>query len=324
MLPPHELQHQKQRFLGERPHAVQPLSNSYPPHDIRSMHSDSETPPPFDFDYNAEIQPEYFEIAGGTFFHGTSRRAARKILKEGFRDWSWTAKNPDLRHLFKRGIVRWLHGGHFGRGTYVTKNWRTGLFFGPVLFRVSVQPGTRILRLDVPPDDKVVGSLRREFGEEILTQPPWKVLPRNKQLTLKEAIQLARYHFDRKQKSCSWDKPRSAMHEERMLDFRKTLVRYGIQGWGDPSSLGGIVIFATDRIQVTEVVLSLPQKDLLWDFNNQAYAQQRYRSLEAFVRQCLRSPNRGNAVTRKWVEESNQKLANKMRELPRSRGNGEF
>jgi hypothetical protein len=233
------------------------------------MLPDSNTHPPFDFDYNEQVQPEYFDIAGGPFFHGTSRRAARKILKEGLRDWSWTAKDPELRHLLKRGIVRWLHGGQFGRGTYVTRNWRSGLFFGPVLFRVSVQPGTRILRLDVPPDDKVVDSLRREFGKEILTQPPWKVLPRNKHLTLEEAIQPARYHFHGIKNSSTRNNPRAAMHEQRMLDFRKTLVRYGIQGWGEPSSLGGIVIFATDRIQVTEVVLSLPQKDLLWDFNKQ-------------------------------------------------------
>jgi len=274
---------------------------------------DSQTPALTESDDEDEkferIELEYFEIAGGPFFHGTSRRAARKIFKEGFKDWSWTAKNPNLRHLLRQGIVRWFHDGTYGRGTYVTRNWRVGLFFGPVLFRVSLQPGTRILRLDVPPDRKVLGSLRREFGKEILTHAPWKAMPTNKQLTLKEAVELARYHVNRWQNSNRLlGGKRCEMHEQRMRDLRKILVRYGLHGWGEPSDLGGIVIFATDRIQLREVVLSIPRKDWLWDFNHTQYVQGHYPSLGAFVQQCRRSTNRGNAVTRKWVEDANEQL----------------
>ena len=273
-----------------------------------ASHSDSPDPWSFRNEYD-KVELEYFEIAGGPFFHGTSRRAARKILKEGFKDWSWTAKNPNLSHLAKQGIARWIHDGAYGRGTYVTRNWRVSLFFGPVLFRVSLQPGTRILRLDVPPDTKVLGSLRREFGKEILTQPPWKVLPRNKHLTLNEAIALARYHVKEWLNSKRFPSTkRTEMHEQGMRDLRKILVRYRIQGWGEPSDLSGIVIFATDRIQVSEVVLSIPRNDLLSEFMETKYVQERYPSLEAFAQQCRRSPNRANAVTRKWVDEANQQL----------------
>ena len=264
-----------------------------------------------------KVELEYFEIKGGPFFHGTSRRAARKILKEGFKDWSWTAKNPNLSHLAKQGIVRWIHNGPYGRGTYITRNWRVSLFFGPVLFRVSLRPGTRILRLDVPPDTKVLVSLRREFGKEILTQPPWKVLPRNKHLTLNEAIALARYHVKEWLNSKRFPSTkRTQMHEQGMRDLRKILVRYGIQGWGEPSDLSGIVIFATDRIQVSEVVLSIPRNDLLSEFMETKYVQQRYPSLEAFAQQCRRSPNRGNVVTRKWVDEANAQLLQSAALLP--------
>ncbi len=259
-------------------------------------------PPEFD------VQPEHFEIAGGPFFHGTSRRSARKILQEGFRDWSWTAKNPKLRHLLERGITRWIHTGQYGRGSYITRNWRSGLFFGPVLLRVEVQPGTRILRMDVPPKKKVIDSLRREFGREILTNAPWKVLPHNKHLTLTEAIELARYHEAHKV-GFPWLRTNGYRHEERMFDMRKILVRYGIQGWGEPGDTGGIVIFATDRIRVAEVVLSLPTHNLLEEFNNTAHVQQKYPSLEKFLQQCRSSPNPGNTNTLQWVEEANAHIA---------------
>ncbi len=271
-----------------------------------------------DFGPEFDIQPEYFGLAGGPFFHGTSRRAARKILEEGFRDWSWTAKDPKLSHLLKQGITRWIHTGQYGRGTYITKNWRTGLFFGPVLFRVELQPGTRILRMDVPPKQKVLASLCREFGHGILNQSPWRVLPRNKHLTLREAIELARYHEARKG-GVPWRRNNGCRHEDLMFDMRKILVRHGIQGWGEPTDIGGIVIFASDRLRVSEVVLSLPTANVLWEFNNTAHVQQKYPSLEKFVQQCRRSPNRGNRVTLHWVIEANKQLAEQGRLLTRSR-----
>jgi hypothetical protein len=172
--------------------------------------------------------------------------------------------------------------------------------------------------LDVPPETKVVASLKREFGNEILTKPPWKVLPRNKHLTLKEAIALARYHVNEWDNSRRiFDTSRIEMHKQRMRDLRKILVRYGIQGWGEPSALNGIVIFATDRIQVSEVVLSIPTNDLFLDFMDTKYVQQRYPSLEAFAQQCRRSPNRGNVVTRKWVDEANAQLLQSAALLPK-------
>jgi len=63
-----------------------------------------------------------------------------------------------------------------------------------VLFRVALRPGTRLLRLDLPPDRKVLDTLKREFGKVILVKNPLKVMPHNKRLTLNEAVQLARYH----------------------------------------------------------------------------------------------------------------------------------
>jgi hypothetical protein len=247
------------------------------------------------------------DTTGRFFFHGTSKRNARRILREGFRDWSWTAETPLLKYKTKRGIDRWMHGGSYGRGTYVTTNWRSALHFGPVLFRVELQSATRILRFDIPPDGKVLDSLKREFGREILTKSPWKVMPRNKRLSLEEAIQLARHHV-----AC-WESaplfaPRADPHEKLMLDLRNILVRYGIQGWGEPSGLAGIVIFATDRLTVREVVFSLPTEELWCGCRNPGLQSGCYDSLDAMARHCRSANNRGAANSLRWVEKSNEAL----------------
>lgn len=251
--------------------------------------------------------PEPLDVAGRVFFHGTSKRNARKILKGGFRDGSWTAETPLPNYKAKRGIARWTHGGFYGRGTYVTCNWRSALYFGPVLFQVERQPGTRILRLHIPPDGKAPESLKRKFGRKILTTSPWKVMSANKRLTLDEAIQLARHHVARWEDS-SWANPRTGKHEKLMFDLRNILVRYGIQGWGEPRDLGGMVIFATDQLKVREVALSLPTEDMLRSFNDTETVVDRYASQEALTRTCLTARNRGAGNTRRWVEKSNEEL----------------
>lgn len=247
------------------------------------------------------------DLSGVQLFHGTSKRNARKIIEQGMRDWSWTAETPFLKYKAKRGVDRWLHGGLYGRGTYLTCNWRSALFFGPVLFRVELQPGTRILRLDLPPAAKVLDTLKREFGREILTKSPWKVMPRNKHLTLDEAIQLARHHVAHWEGRASFS-TRSEARERLLLDLRKILVRYGIQGWGEPSDLGGIVIFPTDRIRVREVVVSLPTEDLWLGFRQPVQRAVTYPSLESLVEACRSAGNRGASLTLQWVEHANDQL----------------
>jgi hypothetical protein len=249
----------------------------------------------------------HIRITGSPLYHGTSRRNARKILSEGFRDWSWTAETPLLKYKAARGEVRCFHNGSYGRGTYVSCNWRAALHFGPVLFSVELQPGTRILRLDIPPEGKVLDSLVREFGREILTKSPWKVMPRNKRLTLDEAIQLARHHVSRWEGE-SWGDTRGALHEALMLDLRKILVRYGIQGWGEPSDLGGIVIFSSDRLKIREVMLSVPDEDLWYRYRHPGCPTTSHSSLDNFMNVCRTATNRGAANSRNWVEQANEVL----------------
>ena len=260
--------------------------------------------------YPPEFEPDPQEIDSNLgkriFYHGTSKRAARNILAHGLRDYSITAETPLLKYKAARGIDRWLHGGAYGRGTYITCNWRSALYFGPVLFRMELQPGTRIVRLDPAPDPKVIDTLTREFGREILRASPWKVIPKNKRLTLNEAIQLARYH--RSKHEADWIHSRRNKHEAVMFDLRKILVRFGIHGWGEATDLNGIVIFATDRLKPAEVIRSVPTLALWDESRDPGRCYREYDSLADFVTATRTAVNPGATISRAWVDAANAHL----------------
>lgn len=251
-----------------------------------------------------------FKFQNLVFFHGTSKRSARKILKEEFRDWSWMAETPLLKYKGERGLVRWMHGGFYVRGTYLTCDWRSALYFGLVLFRVEMETCTRIVHLDMPPEPKILYGLKREFGHEFLKVSPWKVLPRNKRLKLEEAIQLARHHAS-KNDGFNWTRSSKVnVHEALMLDLRNILVRYGIHGWGEITDLNEIVIFATDRLKAREVVLSMPTQKLRYEARCQKAPYTDFQSIDALVSATRSARNRGAANTLRGVNAANAVLKN--------------
>lgn len=63
-----------------------------------------------------------------TFYHGTSKACADSILHTGFRGWSWTSDHHVSSYLAKQNADRYKHGGIFGTGTYVSRDWRVSLF----------------------------------------------------------------------------------------------------------------------------------------------------------------------------------------------------
>src|SRR5437867_4324160 len=91
--------------------------------------------------------------SGRQFYHGTNPLAAVCISTEGF----WL---PDAHRALGQNML--------GYGIYVTANPKVADRFGHHSFRVRLAPGTRILWLDEHYDRRVIDSLRREFGEEIL------------------------------------------------------------------------------------------------------------------------------------------------------------
>ena len=119
-----------------------------------------------------------------TFYHGTSLEATEAIAREGFQIW-----------VEDNEIGRYARGGNLGTGIYLSCNWRMSLWFGSTLLRVGVRPGTKLLNTAIPPDDKTIDYLQREFGRDILRKPAWKILPKNKKLKLGELVNLFRYHY---------------------------------------------------------------------------------------------------------------------------------
>jgi len=185
--------------------------------------------------------------------------------------------------------------GNLGTGVYITCNWRTALWFGPVLLRVAVAPGTRLLDATLSPDVQCIDSVCREFGREILQKSPWKVLPKNKKLKLQEVISLFRYHYRR-----TWEKDygrdrdgfmrwprRQEMHAQRLDDFRSVLVRYGYDGYGNPEDDNGIVVFAEERLSLEEVVAEIPSCEYLFDPLESSFS--RFADLEEVRRLFRRS-----------------------------------
>jgi len=96
------------------------------------------------------------------------------------------------------------------------------------------------------PNPAVIATLKREFGADIVRRPPHRALPRNKHLTLTEAISLFQYHFHRA-KGSEWFSKEHDLHYGVMLQMRGILMRYGIDGVGEPMGDTGIVLFGRDR-----------------------------------------------------------------------------
>ncbi len=207
------------------------------------------------------MNAECLRLPNRGYFHGTDVPAALSILRQGFR--VWRPRGPDGERV--------ASDGNLGRGIYITNDHRVALFFGQALLRVEIAPGTRILDASLPPGPKTIRSLVREFGRTILTDSPWKVLPRNKRLTLPELVALLRYHY-----VGAWEKgdafgrwpPRREQHFKRLDDLRSVFVRYGLHGFGNPADDNGIVVFAEDRLVPRELVAVAPWTELTQEFRD--------------------------------------------------------
>lgn len=100
-----------------------------------------------------------------------------------------------------------------------------------------------------------------------------------------------------------------------MFDMRSILVRYGIQGWGEPNDIGGIVIFATDRLKASEVVLSLPTDELWSACQHPDFRTGNDISLDAMTRRCRSAGNRGAVNSLRWVEAANASLRGELQSM---------
>lgn len=92
------------------------------------------------------------------------------------------------------------------------------------------------------------------------------------------------------------------------MEIRSLLIRLGIHGWGEPTDLDGIAIFATDRLKPREVILSLPTRRLAEACNNNERTDGPHASLDLMIQTMHLATNPGAENTRKWFHEANRLL----------------
>lgn len=172
-----------------------------------------------------------------TLLHGTSALGAVSILADGFR-------------LLPTELRPWGRG-YLGDGIYVTASPQTAFWFSDedrYLLRVRLAPGIRILPIDRPPEPRVVASLRREFGKDILTPEFARAMPPNKRLTRRELASLLSWVWARR-----WRRG-GDFYEREVASFHRHLRRYGYDGLGCRTSDLGIVVFNPSRVLPLEAL----------------------------------------------------------------------
>lgn len=157
----------------------------------------------------------------------------------------------------------------------------------------------------LPHDRKVISYLQREFDRHILTRPHWKVLPKNKRLRRSELVNLFRCRYWRlwekewdRGVSPWWDGVRIERLRLLLSNFKSMLIRYGFHGFGNPEDDMGIVVFAEDRLSLTEVVASfVPPSVNPWD--RMETVSRRFRDVEEVRADFKRN---GSAQARELAE----------------------
>lgn len=120
------------------------------------------------------------------YYHGTRTRIARIIVQKGFKLGSVNA------------------GRYYGNGLYLSKNMNYAAIYGRCVIAVELVGSLRILK-QRKANRNVVSYLKREFGAKVATCTYWKALPKNKQLTKIEAINLWHFLCENREKSRRFD-----------------------------------------------------------------------------------------------------------------------
>lgn len=188
-------------------------------------------------------------------YHGTTPERARLIRREGFK--IGPIMLPGYDDLYYAGV------GNLGYGTYVSTDWRIALWYGRVLIRASLAPGTRLLDMPPEPDPRVLRALLNKHGRGILEayrrdrRPPPHTL-----MTLEEHVALLAHHYWWVQ-HCAWGIDRVITRRQKTVRWRHIqamhvlgalLRRYGLHGYGESRGYNGLVVFEPSRLRADRVV----------------------------------------------------------------------
>ncbi|MDB2686144.1 hypothetical protein N9Y42_02940 [Mariniblastus sp.] len=169
------------------------------------------------------------------WLHGTSAISSICIWEEGFR-------------VLDEKLRFWT--GYLGVGIYITKSPGEADGLGQIqasngayLLEVELSAGTRIARIDDNPDQKLLDSLQREFGRQILTDQFSKAIPRNKHLKPQELFALIG-HLEKKRLYASSDAKKQV---------KRWLLRLNYHAYGHLTNDIGILVFDPGRLKVLDV-----------------------------------------------------------------------
>jgi len=179
------------------------------------------------------------------YYHGTWAGYGNTIMRRGFE-----LGHPGLGNLLGRGV-------YIARELASAALWERGL-----VIVVRLQPGTRILWIEDDYDQRVIDSLRREFGQELLDLGPHfeRAIPHNKQLTRRELVGLCDYVLTkarrgRWQAALRANKGKRVRYNEtwqRLSRLHRQIKRFGYQALGDRSDMDWdsdeIVVFNPTRV----------------------------------------------------------------------------
>jgi len=112
------------------------------------------------------------------FYHGTRELVAWSIMRQGFKVGDETS------------------GRNLRAGLYITPRADFAALWGPIVIRLRLVAGTRIL-WHTPTDAHTIRYLKKEFGAGIIKPKFTELIPANKQLTKSEVAHLWNYLIDR-------------------------------------------------------------------------------------------------------------------------------
>lgn len=176
------------------------------------------------------------KLADNEYYHGTEAYKALPILYEGFR--------------LKKEYCFYGSGGTFKQGLYLTKSVDTAVVFGDFVFRCKLADGVSVLRVDEHYDQKIINSLRREFGKNILAGDITKAMPRNKHLKKKELIHLVNYRYA---KRGNWMLDKSWKWDAVVSSVRQQLQKHKYGAIGNTDDLDGLAVLNPAYVKPLEL-----------------------------------------------------------------------
>jgi len=192
----------------------------------------------------------YDSGANINYYHGTAPQNVEHIISEGFR----LPFCDDGEGLALK--VETL----LGHGVYISRSWRTALWFNRALLRVQLAPNTRVLDVSALSDMKIIDRLKREFGRKLLQDKAifHQIIPRNKHLTCHETIELTKYHYHR-----TWGRQnRKRFHHQSLNQCWRLLKQYKYDGFGHSTSDLGIIVLSPNKIVMRELIAVVRKRPL--------------------------------------------------------------